>query len=154
MKSYLLIKHGLLNSIMEKMPWLKGPVVKIQHYEARPHTGVGLNASVESFGLADGWKFKFHQQPVQSPELNILDLGLFTSLKTRVWKLKGRALNIDDLITKVIQAYSEYDVNTLDNIWCHLYTVYNQILVSNGDNQFKEPHCQGRTQQKKGWNFS
>ncbi len=79
-------------------------------------------------------------QPTQSPDLNILDLGLFHSLKNRVHQLKVQATNLDTLLAKVRQAFNAYDGATLDYIWAHLYDCYNCILTENGGNQYKAPH--------------
>ncbi|CAM9878762.1 unnamed protein product [Choristocarpus tenellus] len=36
--------------------------------------------------MEEGWNIKLVMQPVQSPDLNINDLGSFASLKSRVWE--------------------------------------------------------------------
>jgi hypothetical protein len=114
--------------------------VKIQQDGASPHTGLNNNNRIARFGSTGGWKFNVFNQPAQSPDLNILDLGLFHSLKCMVGSIKQRADNIDGMIIKVKLAYSNYDYKTLDHIWAHLFAVYNAILQDNGGNQYKAPH--------------
>lgn len=139
---------GVIEKIKEKMPWLIGKTVKIQHDGAPPHSGSQNETLISQFGSVGDWRFNFVTQPPQSPDLNILDLGFFHSLKVRVRHIKNRAFNIDDLIRNINQAYEEYDAATLDDIWGHLYANYNEILIDNGGNQFPPPHVKGRTLQK------
>ena len=55
---------------------------------------MGNNAALTAAGLADGWNIKFTTQPAQSPDLNmILDLGFFSSLKSRVAAVKENAID-------------------------------------------------------------
>ena len=87
-------------------------------------------------------------QPAQSPDLNILDLGFFHSLKVNVAQLKHRTDKLPDLLVKIKQAYTNYDKDTLAHIWAHLYDCYREILVANGGNQYIPPHGQNRMYHK------
>lgn len=132
------------------MPWLRGRTVKIQQDGAKPHTGHGNVNRIEQFANVGGWQFRVVTQPVQSPDLNILDLGLFHSLKCRVAHIKRVAHNIDELIEKVHKAYADYDHKTLDHIWAHLIACWNRILRETGGNQYKPPHIHARTRAQNG----
>eukprot|EP01031_Cornospumella_fuschlensis_P026698 gene26697-32259_t len=129
---------GLLDVIKLNMPWLRDELIKIQHDGARPHTGQDNPAEIARMGSTEGWRFNVVTQPAQSPDLNILDLGLFHSLKSRVAVLKQHAVNIDQLIAKINVAYQAYHGRTLDHIWAHLYACWNSILNVNGCNQYKK----------------
>lgn len=111
------------------MPWLSGQTVNDQHDGARPRTGHRKEALIATFGNVGTWRFTFVTHPAQSPDLNILDLGLLHSLKSKVHQLKFHATNLVTLIEKVRQAYNQYDANTLDHIWVHLYDCSNCILT-------------------------
>jgi hypothetical protein len=89
-------------------------------------------------------------QPSNSPDLNILDLGFFHSLKVRAGHLKHRAHNIDQMIANIKEAYEDYDYDTLNHIWAHLFGVYNCILQVDGDNQYAAPHDGVRTRTSRG----
>jgi hypothetical protein len=123
---------GVLDSIKQKMPWMHGWLVKIQQDGARPQTGQNNPQHIAALGSTGGWQFEMVTQPAQSPDLNILDLGFFHSLKSRVEAIKQNATNIDQLIAKVKTAYEQYDAKTLDHIWAHLYACWNCILKDNG----------------------
>ena len=79
---------GIFDRIKEKMPWLRGHEVKIQHDGATPHKGFDNEEVIAAAGGGHGWTFVFDRQPAQSPDLNILDLGFFHSLKRRVSHMK------------------------------------------------------------------
>jgi hypothetical protein len=132
------------------MPWRRASGLNVQHDGAKPHNGLGNLAALTAAGLADGWNIKFTTQPVQSPDLNILDLGFFSSLKSRVAAVKQNATNIDELITKVKWAYGNYDRDTLDHIWAHLMQCWTEILKVDGSNQYKAPHRGGRREHVRG----
>ena len=101
---------------------------------------------IQAFGSTDGWQIIVDTQPAQSPDLNILDLGFFHSLKVNVGHLKHRARNI----ANVQQAYEEYDYDTLNRVWAHLFACYNCILAVDGCNQYTAPHSGVRTRYLRG----
>lgn len=134
------IEQGIIDAIKEKFFFKRSRSITIQHDGAKPHNGNGNEAVINALGCSDGWKIKVKTQPAQSPDLNILDLGFFYSLKNRAQKLKRQVKNIDQLIENIKECYDNYDRKTLDKIWGSQYAVYNEILKCNGDNQYKLPH--------------
>jgi hypothetical protein len=134
------MEGGVLDKVNEAMPWRKDTGIKIQMDWASPHKGKGNFDVLNVAGLAGGWKIKFAVQPAYFPDLNILDLGFFHSLKSRVSKLKQGVHNLDQLIDKVLTAHEEYDGDTLTNIWAHQIACWRVILQIDGDNQYPAPH--------------
>ena len=55
--------------------------------------------------LDSGLNIKLEKQPPQSPDLNVLDLGYFTSIQS-LQQTKG-CKNVDDLVSNVILSYEE-----------------------------------------------
>lgn len=86
-------------------------------------------------------RFKFHirEQPANSPDTNILDLGFFRALQTAAWKLK-RAKTMEGLIQSVQQAWEEYPPEKLNRIWLTHMAVCDEILKHDGKNDFDVPH--------------
>jgi hypothetical protein len=142
---------GLLDKVKEKMPWMHGRPLFIQHDGAKPHNGHGNAEYFDAQGSLDGWNIQFITQPAQSPDLNILDLGFFASLKARVSHLKIGANNLEDLMDRVENAYDDYDRETLDAIWAQLFSVYKCILEVKGGNDYTLPHAGNRKNQKSSW---
>jgi hypothetical protein len=135
---------GILDCIKAEMFWLKEDGIYIQHDGASPHNGKGNRERLREAGLKDDWRIVFETQPAQSPDTNICDLSFFNSIQHRIHNLKQNAKNIDQLIAKVFTAWAEYDYETLDHIWGHLFACYNSILRDAGDNKYKAPHTQLR----------
>jgi len=79
------------------------------------------------------------EQPANSPDTNVLDLGLFRALQSNAWKLK-RASNIDGLIDQVTETWDAYDPTLLDRVWFTHQTVLDAIIKDNGGNNFDIPH--------------
>lgn len=141
---------GVIDAIKTKMPWMQGRLLKVQQDGAKPHIGHDNINRISTFANVNGWNIRLFNQPAQSPDLNIMDLGLFHSLKCRVAHIKRVAHNVDELIDKVLEAYDEYDAETLDHIWAHLLACWNCILRENGGNQYKAPHTKARTRGENG----
>ena len=147
-KHLLLMPGGVIATAKEKMPWMRGRRLKIQHDGARPHTAGGLEDEVHAVSSTEGWHISMVRQPAQSPDLNIMDLGLFHSLKVHVIQLKEGAHNIDHLIQKVRTVFESYPSHTLDSIWGHQVACWNSVLHAMGSNQYKAPHHGGTVLQK------
>jgi len=130
----------LLAEIKVKMPWLKGKEVIVQQDGASAHTTPSNLEVFNREGRKDGWKIKVITQPAQSPDLNINDLAFFRSLKCRVEILKNGAETLNSLYESVLQAWEEYDSDTLQRIWGVQYECYRNILHIKGDNDYTTPH--------------
>jgi len=85
------------------------------------------------------FKIMLKKHPANSPDTNVLDLGLFRALQTETWKL-NRGNNIDELINNVQAAWNDYSVQQLDHIWYTHQTVLDAIITDRGDNSFDIPH--------------
>ena len=86
-------------------------------------------------------------QPAQSPDLNVNDLGFFTSRESRVWGMN--AGSIDELVETIFQQYEEYDSPTLERVWQSLFKVYRHY-VKMDDNDFSVEHTGVTARQKAG----
>ena len=78
------------------------------------------------------------KQPAQSPDTNVLDLGLFRALQQATWKIK-RASDIDGLI-KMSYAWTDYPSHLLNRVWLSYQWVCDEIITHNGDNDYDLPH--------------
>ncbi|CAM9606331.1 unnamed protein product [Pylaiella littoralis] len=70
----------LLPVVKKKMPWLRSKRVLVQQDGAGPHTGKNNPEILNSAGMGRGWMVDLVTQPAQSPDLNVYDLGFFSSL--------------------------------------------------------------------------
>lgn len=67
---------------------------------------------------ANGWIFRLICQPPNSPDFNVLDLGLFASLQSIQYRTPLRS--VADLIKAVETAYVELSMETMNNVFLTL----------------------------------
>ncbi|ETV81956.1 hypothetical protein H257_05495 [Aphanomyces astaci] len=102
-----------------------------KHDNATPHGSidVGTLAAVST----DGWTFVVRRQPPNSPDLNVLDLGFFTSIQALQYKMASRSM--DDVIEATLSAFE---------------AVMRLVMEHHGDNNFKLPHLKKDTLRRAG----
>ena len=71
--------------------------------------------AVKAAAMEDGWNVDVVCQPPQSPDLNVLDLGLFASLQSLQYKLHPKT--ISELCQGVFQAHAAMKMESIDNIF-------------------------------------
>uniref|UniRef100_H3GMD1 Tc1-like transposase DDE domain-containing protein n=1 Tax=Phytophthora ramorum TaxID=164328 RepID=H3GMD1_PHYRM len=95
-----------------------------------------------------GWNIRMYCQPPNSPDLNVLDLGLFAALQALQYQVVIRG--VDELIDAVEAAYEELSETTQDNIFLTLQNCMICTLRDSGGNQYKLPHMGREKLRKKG----
>ncbi|KAF0718363.1 Aste57867_1744 [Aphanomyces stellatus] len=110
--------------------------VVLQHDNATPHGSItdAVLASVSK----DGWTFVMRQQPPNSPDLNVLDLGFFASIQSLQYKSMSRT--VDDVIRSTLAAFEHLSYESLENVFLTFQAVLRLVLEHDGDNHFKLPH--------------
>ena len=81
---------------------------------------------------------KFYFQPAKSPDLNVLDLGIFNCLKKRLSKEKMN--HKYELIPKIEKIFAELEVSIINRIFLTLMNVMNEIIKTYGGNFYSLPH--------------
>ena len=87
--------------------------------------------------MGKGINGKLSTQAANSPDINLLDLGLFRvnqSFNDAVWK------NEEELIQAVSTGYESYLWNKINCIWLTLQCCFNQIIKNNRDNDSNIDH--------------
>jgi hypothetical protein len=155
-------KDMLLNcvipAILEK--WLAADLndprfqVKIQQDNAKGHCGPNdpdlLQAlkELEDNGIIQPGKIKFYAQPPHSPDLNLCDLGLFAAVQAAYYVHSPR--NDLELIDMVQRSYAEYPANKINRIWVTLMSIFNCVMETHGDNNYKIPHMNKERMEREG----
>ena len=102
----------VLVAIREKLPRTSHRnTIKIQQDNARPHihsTNPLFKEASEKLGL----NIEIVNQPPNSPDLNVLDLGYFNP-----FNIKKAPRNVDELIEAVSDSFEELQRSTLNNIF-------------------------------------
>ena len=101
-------------------------------------------SNLEDLGLSD--TIKLVEQPPDSPDLNVLDLGLFAALQTMYYT--NCPSNSLQLIEYVQQTYDKFDHHKINRIFLTIQTIYNKVIETNGDNSYKILHMKKEKLQK------
>jgi len=132
----------VLPAIMEKWPDDTADV-EIQHDNATVHfkeTDAVWNQYRDALkDVGFGIRPVIKEQPPNSPDSNILDLGFFNSLQSKQWQLPV-AKTTEELIERVEEAWNEYDPRTLEKVFLTHQATMDEIIKCHGDNTFKAPH--------------
>ena len=78
---------------------------------------------LEQCGNFTPGKISFYAQPPNSPDLNILDVGLFAASQSAYYNHSPR--NSMEFIEVVERTYTEYPANKVNRIFVTLQPVYN-----------------------------
>lgn len=81
---------------------------------------------------------KMYEQPPNSPDTNINDLGFFASLQSL--QHKKAPMNTKQLIEAVEDCFETYESYKLNRVFLTLMSCFNEILRVQGSNSYKLPH--------------
>ncbi|XP_074315396.1 uncharacterized protein LOC141651591 [Silene latifolia] len=134
-------KHTLINlvipAIKQKWPASASKEIHIQQDNVKPHIN-GKERDFMEAATSDGFNIKLTQQPAQSPDLNILDLGFFRSIQ--YLQDENTAKTVEELVNKVTEAYESETTETLDNVFLSLQACMVEIMQKRGHNNYPLPH--------------
>lgn len=123
-----------------KRNWPREDAVRtiyIQQDNARTH----IDPSDEQFQIVasqDGFDIRLTCQPSNSPDLNILDLGFFSSIQALQHKECPRT--VPELLLAVEKSFNEYPSQKLNRVFVTLQLCMREIMKHGGSNKYKIPH--------------
>jgi len=85
-----------------------------------------------------GINVKIREQPPNSPDLNVLDLGIFRALQS--CQFRNALKDVNDLIVQIKVTFNNYSPKSLDNVWLTLQMCMNEIIDHDGGNNYKIIH--------------
>ncbi|KAM0912226.1 hypothetical protein ACQ4PT_012925 [Festuca glaucescens] len=145
-REYLIQK--VLPAIKEKWPledrW--SPIF-IQQDNAKTHVLPNDPEFLEA-AAAGGWNISLICQPPNSPDTNILDLGLFAALQSLFQKKSPTS--ILDILMKVQQAWNEYPAERSNRVFLTHQTCMVEIMKLMGEHRYKIPHIRKGVLQRLG----
>lgn len=127
----------IIPSIKSKWPTYASKTIYIQQDNARPHisdSDVDFRAAASS----DGFDIRLVQQPPNSPDTNINDLGWFRAIQSL--QHETSSYNADQLVKAVVDSFKELSPVTLNNVFLSLQGCMVEILKVKGQNRYKIPH--------------
>ena len=80
---------------------------------------------------------ELYTQAANSPGVNLLDLGFFQAIQSFNDAVPK---NEEELIHTVSKAYDSYLQVKLNQTWLTLQSVFNQIILNHGDNDYNIEH--------------
>ncbi|GMF17027.1 unnamed protein product [Phytophthora fragariaefolia] len=131
-----LLVEKVFPAIRAKLPIRRGTTVIVQQDKAGPHVRED-DAELETAEKVEGWRIKMRCQPPRSPDLNVLDLGVFASIQALQYR--KAAYDAVSLIEAVQNAFDEIRWQTLDKCFVTLQKLMEAILVDSGGKSFKLP---------------
>jgi hypothetical protein len=136
MKSYLIGK--VLKAIIERWPReLATQTIYIQQDNAPSHV-LANDKDFTTVVAQLGLDIRLINQPVNSPNLNVLDLGFFASLQSKTNETVSTTL--DNLIANVEREFTNYDPGTLNRVFLTLQGCFIEVMKDGGGNRYKIPH--------------
>ena len=137
----------LIQAILRKWPSEGLSLIFIQQDNARVHI-TNDDSIWQQQNRQGGLTFILTQQPPNSPDCNILDLGFFRSIQSLMHKKMPK--NKTELITAVEDAFGELHPKTLTNVWISLQHHLNEILKVKRCNDYIQPHFGKKVQEDNG----
>jgi hypothetical protein len=136
---------GMLDQIMQR-----GGLVEdystIQVDGASAHTGNQAMQRLNQYCDDNDIHLEYIRQPPNSPDLNICDLSIFYAMEKQVHRIKRRGHGtIQGLADATTQVYNDFSRDTIEIAYGHQWAVFNEILRTEGSNDFKSPHAHVRT---------
>lgn len=132
-----MVQDLVLPAIKERFPCHAHDVILLQQDNAPAHSlqnDAAIQAKIESLDI----NVKLFNQPANSPDLNINDLGFFAALQTK--QLKTPTTTPTQLIAAVATCYEEYSSDKIRDNYLTLQGCMNCILDLGGGNGYKIPH--------------
>ena len=133
-----LLISKLLPAIVEKWPWRDRSSRKIwiQQDGAKSHINTDNNEFKEALQDQE-INAGLYTQAANSLDVNLLDLGFFQAIQSFN---DVAPKNKEELIQSVQDVYMNYPRKRLNWMWLTLHSVFNQIILCNGDNNYNIEH--------------
>ena len=96
----------------------------------------------------DGFDIRLILQPPNSPDLNILDLGFFSSIQSIQYK--SSAKKPEELVAAMEKAFEDYPVSKLNRIFLTLHSCMSEIMKADGGNRYNIPHLKKSMLERQG----
>ncbi|WOH12833.1 hypothetical protein DCAR_0832342 [Daucus carota subsp. sativus] len=135
-RSFLINK--VVPAIIEKWPDdVHNTTLFIQQDNARTH----INPNDEEFRLAMnrlGVDIQLYNQPPNSPDMNVLDLGFFNAIQALQQKEATRT--VEELISAVERAFEAYSPIRSNHVFLSLQLCMIEVMKTRGSIGYKIPH--------------
>lgn len=123
----------VLPAIRAKWPLCSdNETIFIQLDNARPH-GYEMDIEFLEAACRDGFDMRLSFQPPNSPDLNVLDLGVFRAIQSSQYQQAPK--NIEELVCAVEKSFEG-----LNNVFLTLHSCMVEVMKVYGGINYKVPH--------------
>ena len=124
-----------------------GKTIFIQQDNARTHVRPDDPTFLEAVA-ASGLDIQLMQQPANSPDMNVLDLGFFNSIQSLTDCESPET--IEDLIHNVETEFEGYEEANLNKVFLTLQMCMKEVMKIGGGNGYKTPHMNKQGLEREG----
>lgn len=136
--SRMYLRDKILPAVKEKVPpELASETIYIQQDNAPCHVSVD-DEEFQAAASEGGFDIRLINQPPNSPDLNVLDLGFFAAIQALQQKKVTRT--VDELIQAVQTSFDEFSSVDSNKIFLTLQSCMIEIMKVKGSNKYKTPH--------------
>lgn len=132
-----LILWQIIPAIIEKWPANLSKTIFIQQDNAKPHIK-GDDPDFVHAATANGFNIVLTQQPPNSPDMNVNDLGWFRAIQSL--QIDKGCKNVNELVDAVITSFNELTPQTLNKVFLSLQSCMIEVMKAKGANRYKIPH--------------
>ncbi|XP_057790781.1 uncharacterized protein LOC131007886 [Salvia miltiorrhiza] len=129
--------NQLLPAIYQKWPEFGSKLIYIQQDNAKPHI-LDSDPEFRAAATAHGFNIRIVQQPPNSPDTNVNDLGWFRAIQSI--QEEHACYSCDDLVKAVEASYAALSPHTLNKVFLSLQSCMVEIMKQRGHNAYKIPH--------------
>ncbi|KAL2935755.1 Histone-lysine N-methyltransferase SETMAR [Bienertia sinuspersici] len=137
----------LLPEIKQKWPKNVSTTVWIQQDNAKPHI-MGDDLEFVEACKEGGLDIRLINQPPQSPDLNVLDLGFFRAIQALKELVAPK--DVEQLVKAVEDAFYDYCPRLTNHILITLHNCMLEILKAKGGNNYRIPHMSKERLERQG----
>ncbi|XP_057515180.1 uncharacterized protein LOC130796800 [Amaranthus tricolor] len=129
--------NNVIPTISAKWPSILSKDIIIQQDNAKPHVAPNDKNFVDE-ATKDGFNIQLVQQPPNSPDMNVLDLGFFRSIQAL--QFQKAAYNIRQLLRTVNLAFENLNPQCLRFVFITLQACMIEIIKRKGGFDYHIPH--------------
>ena len=127
-----MIVQNVFPAIRAKFPQTND-VIYVQQDNAKPHFNEDDPEMLEE-GSKEEFSIMFKNQPPNSPDMNVLDLGFFNAIQSVQHQHSPKT--IDKLISCVSNAFDELHSDKLGNVFLTLQQCMEETVLAKGGNDW------------------
>ncbi|XP_057538153.1 uncharacterized protein LOC130815683 [Amaranthus tricolor] len=128
---------NVLPTIRAKWPAELSKHIYIQQDNAKPHIAHNDRGFLEE-AMKDGFNIQLVQQPPNSPDMNVLDLGFFRSIQALQYQKS--AYNVKELLKAVNNAFQNLSPQCLRFVFITLQACMIEVMKKQGGFDYHIPH--------------